>query len=289
MIINLRAGYILLSIFVVVLTTSGCSTNVKLTPQKADGQKIVYQDGRAVLISEKDNVVTLAPSEPIFIQSNQAKFVVAVKNQGDGDFVFSTNNITANFEVIRIPEPKSNEQTALASFNFLEVFGVSKAEASTPEPIAPLPSLEPIVTSTALKVFTYQDLIQAEQKRQDGAAFAAALGGLGRVMQASNAGYSNGSEGGYSYDPYKAQAAQSVAQEQTSADFARIQAEGVQNISELKRTILKMQTVAPGQWYGGTMVVQMPKTSDKAIPVHVVVKIGDERHEFKYLYEKVPQ
>lgn len=301
--INPRVGYVLSLIFVAAFATSGCSTNVKLTPQQSDGQKVVYQDGRQVLISEKDNVVTLAPSASVFIHSKQAKFVVAVKNQGDSDFVFSTNNISAGFEVIQIPEPQGNQQTALASFNFSELFGISTAEASTPEPTEPLTPLEPIVTHERLTVFSYQDLMQAERDRQSAAAFAAALGGIGRSMQASQAGYSYnsgtyggygsgygssyGSYSGYSYDPAKAQAAQNAARSETDADFARIKAEGAQNTAELNRTILKMQTVTPGQWYGGSIIVQMPKPQDKAVPVNVVVNLGGERHEFKYLYEKV--
>ena len=284
---------------------AGCSTNVTLSPQTASDQKIIYQDGRQALISEKDNVVTLAPFESVFIHSGRAKFVVAVKNQTDSDILFSTSDLFAHYDVIQErPSIKGGSQGSLLS-GLGSMFGISEAEASTTNTSDEVVNSSPILTNESLKVFSYQELEEEEQSRQAMQAFAAALSGVGRSMQAANAGqtynsgtynsyggYGNntyGSYSGYSYDPYAAQAAQSAAQAQTDADFARIKATGEQNMAELQRTILKMQTVAPGQWYGGTVVLQMPDPKNDAIPVTVKVNVGSETHKFDYRYEKVKQ
>lgn len=292
-----------ISIFVIGFVASGCSTNVKLTPQAASDQKIVYQDGRQALISEIDNVVTLAPSESVFVHSGQAKFIVAVKNQSERDILFSTSNLVAQYDIFKERPTKSGSAKSSSFLNLASMLGFSKAEASPTKPVDEVLETRPLVTNEPLKVFSYEELQQGEKKRQAIQAFAAALSGIGRSMQAANAGrtyssgsynsygsYGNntyGSYSGYSYDPYAAQAAQSAAQAQTDADFARIKASGERNMAELSRTILKMQTVAPGQWYGGTIVVQMPDPKDGAIPVMVRVNIGSDVHEFRYHYEKV--
>ena len=287
------------------IAVSGCSTNVRLTPQTASDQKIIYQDGRQALISEKYNVVTLAPFESVFIHSGRAKFVVAVKNQTDSDILFSTSDLFAQYDVLQErPSKKDGANSSLLS-GLGSMFGISEAEASTPSTTEEFLGSDPVIINEQLKVFSYQELEEEENSRQAMQAFAAALSGIGRSMQAANAGYSYdsgtynsyggygnntyGSYSGYSYDPYAAQAAQSAAQAQTDADFARIKATGEQNMAELQRTILKMQTVAPGQWYGGTVVVQMPDPEDTAVPVTVRVNVGSETHEFIYRYEKVKQ
>ncbi len=303
--LDIRKAMPVLMLVGIGIGVSGCSTNVTLTPQAASNQKIIYQDGRQALISEKDNVVTLAPSESVFIHSGRAKFVVAVKNQSDSDILFSTSDLFAQYDVIQERPSKNVGSNSSLLSGLGSMFGVSDAEASTTDVTNEMPTSSPIHTNEQLKVFSYQELEEEEQERLAMQAFAAALSGIGRSMEAANAGqsynsgtynsyggYGNntyGSYSGYSYDPYAAQAAQSAAQAQTDADFARIKASGEQNMAELQRTILKMQTVAPGQWYGGTIVVQMPDPNDTAIPVTVRVNVGSEAHEFSYRYVKVKQ
>ena len=86
-----------INLFVVVAFVSGCSTNVKLTPKVSENQKLIFQDGREALVSEKKHVVTIAPLETFFKHSGRAKFIVAIKNQMKDDLLFSTANLSAKY------------------------------------------------------------------------------------------------------------------------------------------------------------------------------------------------
>ena len=148
----------------------------------------------------------------------------------------------------------------------------------------------------ALRVYHYEDLVQEEQTRQAVHAFGAALSGAGRAISASNAGYVNttgtvNSYGPYgpsygtytatTYDPLRAQLAQQAANAQTREDFANLQAQGEQNLTELQHTILKDNTVMPGEWVGGTIVLEPPQSSGSASKTYsIAVEFGGEQHEF---------
>jgi hypothetical protein len=96
-------------------------------------------------------------------------------------------------------------------------------------------------------------------------------------MNAANAGYSqtNGSfnaynsHGGSAHGTYQSTthnscqsySAQQLANAQMSADFAMIRAEGQNNLAALKGSVIKDNTLMPGEWYGGTIVLDAPKKS----------------------------
>lgn len=123
-------------------------------------------------------------------------------------------------------------------------------------------------------------------------------------MSAANAGYStttgsfNSDSRGYvgttnygassygtfsatNYDPFKAQLAQQSAQAQTEADLSHIKMEGDQNLAILEHSILKDNTVLPGEWIGGTIVLDTPdRGSSDTISYTINVHFGGEMHEF---------
>jgi hypothetical protein len=150
---------------------------------------------------------------------------------------------------------------------------------------------------TALKVFSYDELVKEEQERQTVAAFATALSAVGGAMAASQAGYvhTTGSVSGntygrpyhgtYSattYDPYRAQLATQAAQDRSAADFASLRAEGEVNLARLNATILKDHTVMPGEWYGGVIVLAVPpKDQAGAAEYTIAINFDGEVHEFK--------
>jgi len=158
----------------------------------------------------------------------------------------------------------------------------------------------------ALKVYSYQELVEQEKTRQAWAAVGAALQGMGEAMNASNAGYSTtygtysrsaySSTGtnAYGYGTYSsttynygaAQAAQDAARARTDARMSRLQSEGEANLRQLASTTLKKQTVFPGQWYGGVVNVEMPPLEDAPQTIELVVNIGDETHHFTFRQEK---
>jgi hypothetical protein len=150
---------------------------------------------------------------------------------------------------------------------------------------------------TALKVFSYDELVKEEKDRQTVAAFATALSAVGGAMAASQAGYvhTTGSVSGntygrpyhgtYSattYDPYRAQLAGQAAQDRAAADFASLRADGEANLARLNTTILKNHTVMPGEWYGGVIVLAVPpKDQAGAAEYTISIPFDGEIHEFK--------
>jgi hypothetical protein len=147
----------------------------------------------------------------------------------------------------------------------------------------------------AVRVFRFNELVEEEETRQKVAMFAAALGGVGRAMQAANAGhvttYGNVSASGpygtahgtYSattYDPARAQIAQSIAASETADDFAAVQAQGERNLASLEHTILKDNTVMPGEWYGGTIFLEPAAQSHGQRNYSISVVFGGEEHVF---------
>src|SRR5262249_30654590 len=147
-----------------------------------------------------------------------------------------------------------------------------------------------------VRVFRYDELVQEEETRQKVAAFGAALSGFGRAMSAASAGNvtttgavatqgpygtTYGTYSASTYDPARAQMAQSLAAAETSADFERLRAQGETNLRALDATILKDNTVMPGEWYGGTIVLAPPaKSASGGKDYSIVIDFGGEEHTF---------
>lgn len=226
----------------------GCASQT-IQLSAAPGQEAIVRDGLPSLISKKKNLVMLRPNTRLLKGNARPAFTVAVRNSGSKPETLLETGITARQTV----EGKQ----------------------------------------TALRVFHYQELVQEEQTRQTVQAIGAVLSGTARAMNAANAGYvnttgsvnMNGSYGTYTattYDPLRAQIAQDVASAQTREDFAAIQAQGEQNLAALEHTILKDNTVMPGEWIGGTIVLEPPAYSGSAPKSYVItVDFGGEQHEFQ--------
>ncbi|NHQ60863.1 hypothetical protein G9409_09780 [Chlorobium sp. BLA1] len=158
-----------------------------------------------------------------------------------------------------------------------------------------------------LKVFSYDELIAEEKKRQAWAAVGAALQGFADSMNAANAGYSNtsgtysgsvysnygksanvyGSYSSTTYNSAAAQAARNTAQANSEARFARLQVEGRENLKNLSSTILKKETIFPGAWQGGIVKVALPEVVQQPQEIKLVVTVAGEPHEFTFTQEKV--
>jgi hypothetical protein len=152
-------------------------------------------------------------------------------------------------------------------------------------------------TSNSLKIFTYEELVQEENRRQMVGALAAGLAAAGRSMNAANAGYSNtygnfgavdsygyrtsGTYSARTYDSYRAFSAQQLANAQTSADFASLRAAGEQNMARLQGTIIKGSTIFPGEMYGGQIVLQpVKRVKGQSSLYKIKLTLLTETHEF---------
>ena len=144
----------------------------------------------------------------------------------------------------------------------------------------------------ALKVFSYEELVQEERNRQVAMAIlVGAAEGL-NAYSAANAGYSNNTTTRYtttgahttystSYSSSRAIAAQSRAFRENEKMTDAAIAQGQANLSNLERDVIKDNTLMPGEWYGGTLHVAPPQQSDGGASktYSIAVLVGSDRHE----------
>ncbi len=242
---NMRTIPFLVTLFTPFVVACA-SQKIQLTA--AAGQESLVRDGIPSLVSKKKNLVMLRPNDQLLKGNARPAFTVAVRNLG--------------------PKP---ETLLEANINARQIVDG-----------------KPVV----LRVYRYEELVQEEQNRQTMQAIGAALSGTARAINAANAGYvnttgavnANGAYGTYTattYDPLRAQIAQQNANAETQEDFASLQAQGEKNLASLQHTILKDNTVMPGEWIGGTIVLEPPAYSGGAAKTYTItVDFAGEQHEF---------
>jgi len=234
------------------LIAAGCSQPQTIHLAAAPGQESIIRDGVPALVSRKQHVVMLRPNSRVIDGSARPAFTIVVNNMSGASHDLLESSISARQSV----EGKQ----------------------------------------VAVRVHRYDELVQEEKNKQAMQAFGAALAGVGRAMSAANAGYvtSTGSVNTYgyaghaygtysatTYDPLRAQIAQQSANAETASDFEQLRIEGERNLSALQQTILKDNTVLPGEWYGGTVVLDQPAQATKGASEYVVqVQFAGEVHEF---------
>lgn len=146
--------------------------------------------------------------------------------------------------------------------------------------------------AAALKVLTYEQLVQEEKSRQ---VFAAVLTGVAagaNAAAAANAGhYSSNStvytpRGAYQvhttgYSPTAAAIAQTNASVQNEAMIAATIERGQANLIGLERGVVKDNTLLPGEWYGGQLHLQplISESSSGPKTYHISLLVGGDRHE----------
>ncbi|MFO1100514.1 MAG: hypothetical protein U1E81_20225 [Xanthobacteraceae bacterium] len=76
-------------------------------------------------------------------------------------------------------------------------------------------------------------------------------------------------------------AAQARAAAQNDAMISDTIATGERNLGLLERTVLKDNTLFPGEWYGGQLHIQPPVSDTTRGPKRysLAVVVGDDRHE----------
>ena len=229
-----------------------CASPERVVLSAGPNQQSIIRHGVQALISQKKHIVMLRPNARLVQGGTRPAFTVAVRNNGGSPITLYETSIRAEQAV--------------------------KGKAM------------------AVRVFRYDELVQEEQSRLAMAAFGAALSGAANAMAASNAGYVNttgsvttygpggpryGTYTATTYDPLRAQIAQQHASARTAADFERVRADGDENLARLEMTILKDNTVMPGEWSGGTVVLAPPARAEGSAPNYsIVVALGEEEHLF---------
>ena len=235
------------SVAMAALACAACASRevVQFTP-KAQQQAIV-RDGSPALISRKSSsLVLVRPAAREFQSNARPVFTVGIFDLAPGPIEFRV----AGIEAIQVV----NRQ------------------------------------QMRLKVFTYEELTQEERNRQIASAVLVGLAAGANAAAASRAGYYNSnatvttSNGVYNlhtsgYSPTANAIAQANASAQNEAMISATVERGQANMAALEATVLKDNTLFPGEWYGGRLYLQPPASSDGPKTYQIVLNVGPDRHE----------
>ena len=135
----------------------------------------------------------------------------------------------------------------------------------------------------AMRVVTFEMLQQEETNRQVARAILVGVAGAANAYGASRAGHgsyttASGRTGTF-YSPTANVIAQNNAAVQNEAMFAATIERGQQNMAQLEQTVIKDNTLMPGEWYGGQLHLAPPTDQGGAQKVYsIVVMVGSDRH-----------
>jgi hypothetical protein len=134
-----------------------------------------------------------------------------------------------------------------------------------------------------MKVVTYEMLVQEEKNRQVAAVIFTGVAAAGNAYSASRAGYGtyttpSGRTGTF-YSPTAAAIAQSNAAYQNEAMIATTVETGQRNMAVLEQSVIKDNTLMPGEWYGGQLHLAPPTDQGGAQKTYtIVITVGTDRH-----------
>ena len=227
---------------------AGCVTTETVQFQARPDQQAMVRDGRPGIVSTKNNsIVIVRPAARQFQIGGRPVFVVAIYNRSRTPQEFRVANVSVN-QVVRG---------------------------------ADLP----------LKVITYEQLVDEEHTRQVIAAIGVGLAAAGNSMSAANAGYYHANSTVYTprgaymvnttgYSPTAAAIAQTNASAQNAQMIGATIEQGQANMTALEGTVIKDNTLLPGEWYGGALYLQPPSSDDGPVKIYTItVSVGTDRHE----------
>ena len=228
---------------------SGCVTTETVEFRPKTDQQAVTRDGVPGLVStRKDSIVIARPAARQFRIGGRPVFVIAIYNRSRGPEEFRVSNV-------RVTQNLNGNDAQL-------------------------------------KVITYEELVSEEKTRQTFAAIGAGLAAAGNSMAASQAGYYNANStvftprGTYQvyttgYSPAAAAIAQSNANAQNDELISATIERGQANMAMLERSVLKDNTLMPGEWYGGQLHMAPLASQDGPKTYTISVAVGSDRHEIQ--------
>jgi hypothetical protein len=237
----------LICICVAAAALSGCATNEVVRFQPKPDQQALMRDGQAALVSRRKNSIVLVRAASREFQAGERPvFVVGINNLSRGPLEFRLANVQA---------------TQIANGQ-----------------------------RTQLKVFTYEELVEEERNRQIAEALIVGLAAGANAASASQAGNFRttttvvGPHGPTTFtttgfNPAAAAAAQTNAAAQNEAMISATIAQGQADLANLEQSIIKDNTLLPGEWYGGQLQLQPLAQSDGIKTYKIVLTIGADRHE----------
>jgi hypothetical protein len=236
-------------------TCGGCVTKEAVRFQAKPQQEALIRDGNPALVSRKNNsIVLIRPAARHFVPGGRPIFVVGIHNLGKGPIEFRVANIEAAQAV--------NQQ------------------------------------AVDMKVITYEQLVTEERNRQIVAAVLTGVAAGASAAAASQAGYYSRNttvhtpRGTYQahttgYSPTAAAIAQARVSAQNEVMIANTIETGQRNMAMLEQSVIKDNTLLPGEWYGGQVHLQ-PPSSDAGggrKTYTIALLVGSERHDIEIVQE----
>ena len=138
-------------------------------------------------------------------------------------------------------------------------------------------------TDYGMQVVTFEMLQQEERNRQIARAVLAGVAGAASSYSASRAGYGTyttpGGRSGTFYSPTAAAIAQNNAAIQNEAMFAATVETGQRNMAMLEQSVIKDNTLMPGEWYGGQLHIAPPTEQEGAKKSYtIIITVGQDKH-----------
>jgi hypothetical protein len=246
----------LAGLLVVMSTLAGCASPEAVKFSAQGDQTTIVRDGSPAIISRKrTSIVLVKPATRQMQAGRRPVFVIATTNLTSRPVELKVDNIAINQEF----------------------------DDGTTRP---------------LKVVTYDQLVTEEHTRQVvGALLVGAA--AANSYSASQAGYGTAQGTVFTprgasnvkvnyYDPTAAAIAQGNAAAQNEAMISGVIERGQQNLATLENSVLKDNTVMPGEWIGGQVYFSPPEGQlGKSKHYAITVSLGGEVHTIEVTQEAV--
>jgi hypothetical protein len=221
---------------------SGCVTAGETVSFRASNpqQQAMMRDGQPALVSrQKSSLVLVRPASRQLQTNGRPVFVVGINNIGKQPVDFRVGQVEA-----------------------LQHVGASDYD---------------------MQIVTYEMLVQEEKNRQVAAAILTGVAAAGNAYSASQAGYGHyttpGGRSGTFYSPTAAAIAQNNAAVQNETMVAATIESGQRNMAVLEQSVIKDNTLMPGEWYGGQLHLAPPTDQAGAPKTYtIVITVGNDRH-----------
>jgi hypothetical protein len=203
-------------------------------------QQTMMRDGQPALVSrQKNSLVLVRPASRQVRTNGRPVFVVGINNFGKQPVDF------------RVSEVEATQHVGTSDYG--------------------------------IQIVTFEMLVQEEKNRQVAAAILTGVAGAANAYSASRAGYGSyttpGGRTGTFYSPTAAAIAQNNAAMQNEAMFAATVETGQRNMAALEQSVIKDNTLMPGQWYGGQLHLAPPTDQPGGQKTYtIVITVGSDRH-----------
>ncbi|HEY7382422.1 MAG TPA: hypothetical protein VH743_02040 [Beijerinckiaceae bacterium] len=237
---------------------AGCNTTEVARFKPAANQQAMIRDGRPAIVSKKKNsIVLVSPASRQLRSGGRPVFIVGITNMGKQPTDFLVQNVSVH---------QTQDGQAVA----------------------------------ALPVKTYEQLVSEEKARQVAAAILVGVAAAGNAYSASQAGYGTAHSTVYSggrmatvstsyYSPTANAIAQANAAAQNDAMITSAVENGRRNLANLEGSVIKDNTLLPGEWYGGQLHFEAPQqaSSGEAKTYVISIPVGSEIHNIEVVQEAV--